>query len=108
MAKSKKMVRRKKKTTLPLGVVLPMGVVGVSAFQYATGANSQPAVAAMRFGDYIGSGMTGYSIVANDWKAWRLKNALLPMGLGFGVHKLAQKLGVNRMLASAGVPLVRI
>jgi len=110
MAKARTKRRRsyKKKTTLPLGIVVPMATTGVAAVSYAFDSNSSPQVTAMRMGDYLGSSMTGYSVVANDFKAWRLKNGLLPLGIGFGVHKVATKLGINRMIASAGIPFIRI
>jgi hypothetical protein len=47
-----------------------------------------------------------------DRKAWEpmyaLKNFWGPVLLGTVVHKIANKLGVNRAIARAGIPIVRI
>jgi len=50
---------------------------------------------------------TGY---ANDgtWDFQRLKFGTLPVVLGITVHKVMSALGVNRLLASTGIPLIRI
>lgn len=37
-----------------------------------------------------------------------LKWGLIPMGVGIGVHMIANKLGLNRMLGRAGIPFIRI
>ncbi len=42
------------------------------------------------------------------FEGWRLRYGLLPVLLGLGVHKLANMVGINRMLASARIPLIRI
>lgn len=51
---------------------------------------------------------TGYKPYAGTWD-WRdLQYGLLPVVVGMGVHKVASALGINRALAQAGVPLLRI
>jgi hypothetical protein len=37
-----------------------------------------------------------------------LRYGALPVAAGFLAHKIASRLGVNRALASAGIPLIRI
>ena|SRR4030043_1190895 len=37
-----------------------------------------------------------------------LKDTYVPIFLGFGIHKAASMLGVNRMLAQAKIPILRI
>lgn len=38
----------------------------------------------------------------------RMKEGLLPVMVGILVHKLAGRLGINRALGRAGVPIIRI
>ena len=35
-------------------------------------------------------------------------NNMIPLGLGVGTHWLASKFGLNRMIARAGIPIIRI
>lgn len=42
------------------------------------------------------------------FQAWRMKWGLLPVVIGLVVHKAAGYFGINRMIAKAGVPLIRI
>jgi hypothetical protein len=42
------------------------------------------------------------------FSTWRLKYGLYPVIAGFAIHWGAQKFGVNRMLARANIPLIRI
>ncbi len=54
--------------------------------------------------------MTGVNVQKNPatFEAWRLRYGLLPILLGLGVHKLANYIGINRMIAKAGIPVIRI
>lgn len=96
--------RRKNGFTIPLAVMAPIGVVGATAI--STGSLKDGA-------NYITGALTGYR---PDWKekgwspfhAERLKSGAFPILLGIFAHKVAGKLGVNRMLASSGVPFIRI
>jgi hypothetical protein len=54
------------------------------------------------------SGLTGYSTFDRKWHADILAQNVLPIIAGIFVHKLAGKLGINRALANAGIPFVRI
>lgn len=42
------------------------------------------------------------------WQSWRLKYGLYPILIGMVVHKIAGWTGLNRMMAKAGIPVVRI
>lgn len=54
--------------------------------------------------------MIGLNPYATSMKfeGWRLRYGLMPVVFGLGVHKLANLIGLNRMLARARIPLVRI
>lgn len=98
----KKKSRRRNKMTLPLAVLAPAGYIGmntVSNFQ-KIGATGAMAV--------LTNQLTGYDPRTNDWKFSNLKYGLMPLMVGALAHKVAGRLGVNRMLASAGVPYFRI
>jgi len=51
---------------------------------------------------------TGYNIDTGTWDYNELKNGLLPLFVGMIVHMAASRLGVNRMLGRARVPLIRV
>lgn len=54
--------------------------------------------------------MIGFNPYATPmtWEPWRMKYGLLPVLAGIAVHKLANMVGVNRMLARSGIPFIRI
>jgi len=51
---------------------------------------------------------TGFNPQGGWWDWKYLNSGLFPVLGGFMVHKLASRLGVNRALAQAGVPFIRI
>lgn len=88
--------------TLPLAVIggfVPLGVaVGQSL------AAGSPAQAA----DEVVKGLTGWSPTEHRWNFTYLKNGAAPIALGFLVHWIASRVGINRALGRARVPLIRI
>ena len=53
--------------------------------------------------------MTGYNAWAGKWSIANMKAGMLPVVLGFLVHKfVGGSLGINRMLAQARVPFIRL
>lgn len=58
-------------------------------------------------GKGITAALTGYDA---DSKSWALTRAvgILPIGLGVLVHSLANRFGLNRMIAKTGIPFLRI
>jgi hypothetical protein len=58
----------------------------------------------------LGTAYTGYSIQQNNWEAQRLLRGLVPLMIGGIVHKFVggPPLNINKMLARAGVPVIRI
>lgn len=103
MAKKTKR-RRRNKFTLPLTVAGPIVLTGLNAVQKAQEMNSITWGAAE-----LGATLTGYHpLVADKWSFGRLKKGLIPILFGAGAHKLANAFGINRFLARAGVPIIRI
>lgn len=53
---------------------------------------------------------TGYNPIYHNWNlTWALKRGWLPIIAGIAVHKfVGGRLGVNKMLARAGVPIIRL
>jgi hypothetical protein len=45
---------------------------------------------------------------SGNWHIESLVKNLSPMVAGVATHKIANKLGINRALASAGVPYLRV
>ena len=52
--------------------------------------------------------VTGYDARAGKWDFQLLAKGMGPVLAGFVVHKFAGKLGINRAMAKAGIPWVRI
>lgn len=95
---------RRKGFTLPLAVLA--GFAPPAMRVYST---------TRQFGVQQGIGefsriFTGFDVY-NPGAGWNVNNMVygaLPVAVGMLVHKVAARLGVNRMLSSAGIPFVRI
>jgi hypothetical protein len=105
----------KAKMTIPLAIVagaLP-GILDTvkNGSSNGWGTNGSDSGMTTFLGDFFGvqtpaaaEAYTG----GKTWSTWRLKYGLYPLLIGFAGHYAAQKFGLNRMLARARVPLVRI
>lgn len=103
MAKKTKR-RRSRNMTIPLGVTLPLIPPVIKAYHVYEDTNSFES----GIRNYVAY-YTGYT--GNPAKAWEweyMKTGAFPLLAGFVAHKLAGRFGINRMLGSAGVPIVRI
>lgn len=104
MAKDKdKKKHRRKQFTLPVAAIAGFAPIAIHTYQgfkaggLAGGLNDLSAYT------------TGYVPVDNKWKAAHLVEGMTPVIVGGLVHKyIGGRLGVNRMLASAGVPVIRL
>jgi len=56
----------------------------------------------------VGQFFTGYDYTTGQWNMASMRFGLLPILLGSVAHKVANKLGINRMIANAGIPVIRI
>jgi hypothetical protein len=83
--------------TLPMAVIVPVAVLGYNAAKSMAAGHSDDVVEAF-------TGMRS----GQPWSPNRMIANLGPIAVGFGVHWLAGKIGVNRMLGRAKVPLIRI
>ena len=100
MAKKMKK-RRHNKRTIPVAVVLgflPLATTAISDFQ-AGGINGLRNTA---------TAVIPYSPANRRFTTARLHLGLNPILAGFLVHKLAGMMGINRAIAQAGVPLIRL
>ncbi len=95
--------RRRGGFTLPLAVIgglVPAGVDVLAAFKIG---GAQTAL------EHVSLCTTGYDPADNVWKPdFAARKLYGPLLLGTIVHKLASKLGINRMIARSGIPVVRI
>lgn len=93
-----KRTRRKAKITIPLAVVAGFVPPAVGVWNR----RSDPTA----MGNYLLSGFTG--IDNGRFNPAALRNGALPVMGGFLAHKVASMVGINRAIARAGIPLIRI
>jgi len=100
---AKKGYRRKKRFTIPLGIYAPLGyTVARRGYELAGGVPIDTILDRTLY-EY-----SGYSFEFKNWKFDRMKLGAIPLVAGLMAHKVAGKLGLNRMLANAGIPYIRI
>lgn len=112
MAKTKARARRRyfgkvrkhfrKKPTISLAIAAGFAVPITKAYDTYKYAGITNAVS------HFGSMMTGFEATTGKFNSANLKSGLVPILVGAGIHKAASMLGVNRMLAQAGIPFFRI
>ena len=110
MAKRRGKTIHKKKMTVSLAVIAglaPTAIMGYSFYQQAQKVTPDNAQWANNFGNIVARWI-GYNPNTALWVPDQLKYNLLPAVVGFGIHKVATKLGINRMLSGSGIPFVRI
>jgi len=96
--------RGSRKFTLPLAPILGLAVGMAKPLDAIVKGNYSWAI------EYAAEIYTGYSAANRKWMPELLMRGLLPLVAGVLVHKFVggAPLNVNRMLASAGVPFIRI
>ena len=106
MAKKQARHHRKAGTTVSLAMIA--GLAPTAAFAYEgfklPGDQGGIVEAAHR----VSMRMTGYEWKNNTWCIGEAAKGLLPLLIGGGVHKLANRMGINRMIANSGIPILRI
>ena len=88
--------------TIPLGVVA--GFVPLGMFAYDGMIAGGPVNAVQR----VAQRLTGYDNSVHKWMWKEFAMGWAPILGGIFAHKVANRLGINRALKSAGVPLIRI
>lgn len=100
MAKTKK-IHHRAKATIPISVVLGFAP-GIG--QVWNNRSSVQSMANAGSKAYL-----GYDPAAGVFNPSYMKAGLLPVAIGFAVHRfVGGSLGVNRMLAGARIPLLRL
>jgi len=61
-----------------------------------------------RAGHNVTAALTGFDTYDKKFHFGHMKNGALPILAGFMIHKFAGKLGINRAIASAGIPFVSV
>lgn len=99
---AKKKERKARSFTLPLAPIVGLGAGLSVPIQDLMAGNYKGAI------EGATRNYTGYDPVSGQWNASYLWNGAVPLLIGILVHKIASKLGVNRVLGQAGVPIIRI
>jgi len=94
--------RKRAGFTLPIAVAVPMAALGVRTVGDVTSKGLDPAF------ELLSLRTTGFNPRTGQWKPGWMKEGLLPVAVGLLVHKVAGKLGANKMIARAGIPILRI
>jgi len=101
--KDEKKTRKKKGFTIPVAIVAPMGMVAAKTTKISIYDGIENGM------NHLSQVMTGFDLKDGiDFEWTRMKQGLFPIALGYLAHKVASKFGLNRALASAGVPWIRI
>lgn len=101
--------RRAKKTTLSLAVMAGFAPTLAYAYEgFKLNEGKGPDGGMQEAAHRLTMRLTGYEWKGNYWSSELLVQGLGPVLLGMLIHKGANKLGINRMLARAGVPLLRV
>lgn len=98
------------KPTIPLAVVMGLAPgVGRAIDGYNAEKGGGVASGLRGASNWMIRAYTGYDIPGQGWNFGELKVGLLPLILGIAIHRgVGGMLGVNRLLARTGVPLVRL
>ena len=88
--------------TIPLGIVA--GFVPLGMFAYDGMIAGGPVNAVQR----VAQRLTGYDNSVHKWFFKELAMGWAPILGGIVAHKVANRLGINRAISRAGIPLIRI
>lgn len=96
--------RRRAKTTIPLAVVAGFLPLGLDVGAQLQSGNWKSA------GQVMVHNLLGLNLFGggNNFDSQGFAHGIYPIALGFGAHWAASKLGVNRVIARARIPLLRI
>lgn len=92
--------RSKAKMTIPIAVIAGFVPVVNGVWNRR---NSGQAIS-----DYLQTNFTGITPGTGQFSFGNLKGGLLPIIMGFAVHMVASKVGINRAIGRASIPFIRI
>jgi len=92
--------RSKAKFTLPIAMVAGFGPLVVNTMNTPGGLEPK--------GWMLTQALTGFDTRTQKWWFPNMYKGAVPILAGVAVHKVANMLGINRMLASAGIPIIRV
>jgi hypothetical protein len=99
---TKRKIHHKQKMTIPLAVVAGFMPLGIDvAHQLQAGEWEQA-------GYVLQHNLIGVNPWTGKWDTQGFSHGLYPILGGFGVHWIANKVGINRMLSQMRIPLIRI
>lgn len=101
MAKSKKFHRRNGGVKIPVAVLAGFAPLALNVYNVSGGGIGRMLWMATQ-------AMTGYDTDTKKWWAPNLMKGLVPILMGITVHKIAGRLGINRALGQAGIPMLRV
>jgi len=103
---AKRRTHHKKGFTIPLAIVAGFTPTVAKVVSDATTGKWGYSAAIM----HAGAGIVGYDTYNKKQIGWAIMQEVgVPaILLGFGAHWAASKLGINRMIARAGIPFLRI
>jgi len=100
VAKKNGKTKSKKSFTIPLAVVGGFMPLAVGTLQTAGGWDRKLW--------YATQAITGYDTDTRKFWFPNLYKGAMPILVGFLVHMVASKVGVNKAIARAGIPLIRV
>lgn len=103
---AKKKTRRSRQMTIPLTIAIPAvgGTVAAAKYGWDHGWGIEGAI------DQVSQAWTGFSFINKTFDMNQMWRALFPTIFGAVIHKFVggPPLNVNRLLAAAKIPLIRI
>ena len=99
---TKKRKGGRRKPTISLAVIAGMVPAGIHVYNSARNDGATGGLHAMS------RTLTGYDPKTRTWSGYWIRNGLVPILAGGVIHKLAGMIGINRLIANARIPLLRI
>jgi len=106
MAKAKSKGRKRNSFTIPLGIIAGLGPTAAFAYQGFKIPGDQGGI--VEAAHRVTMRLTGYEWKGNVWNMNDLLAGWGPLLLGAIAHKAANRFGINRMIAAAGIPVLRV
>lgn len=110
MAKKKHGFKRQNGFKIPLAPIIGMVPLAAESWNIAAVSPAFPSITAKgkALGQLWVSAFTGYDVIEKRFRFEQFKDYGLPVLMGVAVHKLANMIGLNRIIAGARIPIIRI